>query len=348
MAEGDVTNGVEEKSAVLNDQIVRQIEYYFGDINLPRDKFLQEQIKLEDGWVPLEVMLKFKRLSNLTTDMEVIASALAASELMEVNEDKKKIRRNPGQPLPIFNEERRRELMTRTIYAKGFPLEETKLDTLLDFFNGYGPVDNVQMRSYKCKVTNKFLFKGSVFVIFKTKELAEQFLQKEIKYEDKTLLTKWQSVYYDDKRKERQDKKGKKGPANNARQESDEKGKPKKEALALGAILHVKGLNEETTREDLKEKLVNEGLDVAYLDFDKGSDEAYVRLLGENSAKNYVEKLEDKKLEVCGRGGRGGRGGFYGKRKGSPVRGDGPMKKEAKEGETEGKPEGKPVVKESD
>jgi lupus La protein len=51
---------------------------------LPRDKFLQEQVKLGDGWVPLEVMLKFKRLSNLTTDCDVIVTALEASDLMEV------------------------------------------------------------------------------------------------------------------------------------------------------------------------------------------------------------------------------------------------------------------------
>jgi lupus La protein len=51
---------------------------------LPRDKFLQEQIKLEDGWIPLEVILKFKRLSNLTTDTDVVVTALEASELMEV------------------------------------------------------------------------------------------------------------------------------------------------------------------------------------------------------------------------------------------------------------------------
>jgi lupus La protein len=60
------------------------LQYYFGDINLPRDKYLQEQIKLEDGWVPLEVMLKFKRLSSLTTDCDVVVTALEASKLMEV------------------------------------------------------------------------------------------------------------------------------------------------------------------------------------------------------------------------------------------------------------------------
>lgn len=51
---------------------------------MPRDKFLQEQIKLEDGWIPLEIMLKFKRLANLTTDADVIVTALEESKLIEV------------------------------------------------------------------------------------------------------------------------------------------------------------------------------------------------------------------------------------------------------------------------
>lgn len=52
---------------------------------MPRDKFLQEQIKLEDGWVPLEIMLKFKRLANLTTDSDVIVTAVEESKLIEVS-----------------------------------------------------------------------------------------------------------------------------------------------------------------------------------------------------------------------------------------------------------------------
>jgi hypothetical protein len=48
------------------------------------------------------------------------------------------------------------------------------------------------MRSYRDKATNKLIFKGSVFVIFKTKELAEKFLKEDIKYEDVELIRKWQ------------------------------------------------------------------------------------------------------------------------------------------------------------
>lgn len=45
--------------AELSSKILRQVEYYFGDFNLPRDRFLQEQIKAgEDNWVAMETMLK--------------------------------------------------------------------------------------------------------------------------------------------------------------------------------------------------------------------------------------------------------------------------------------------------
>ena len=55
----------------INAKIVRQIEHYFGDYNLPRDKFLKETIKTDDGWVPMETMLNFQRLAALSTDSKV-------------------------------------------------------------------------------------------------------------------------------------------------------------------------------------------------------------------------------------------------------------------------------------
>ena len=40
-------------------KVARQVEYYFGDLNLQRDTFLKEEIaKDKDGWVTLETMMK--------------------------------------------------------------------------------------------------------------------------------------------------------------------------------------------------------------------------------------------------------------------------------------------------
>jgi hypothetical protein len=62
-----------------------------------------------------------------------------------------------------------------------------------------------------------------------------------------------------------------------------------KDSLPKGAILHLKGINGETALENIREMLLNEGLDVAYVTFAKGDEEAWVRLLGENSAKEVSD-----------------------------------------------------------
>ena len=117
-------NGDNEKMAALEAKICHQIEYYFGDFNLPRDKFLKEQIKLDEGWVPLEIMIKFNRLNRLTKDFNVIVEALNKSkaELMEISEDKTKIRRSPSKPLPEVTDEYKNDVKNRSVYIVSGPL----------------------------------------------------------------------------------------------------------------------------------------------------------------------------------------------------------------------------------
>lgn len=61
-------------------------QYYFGDFNLMKDKFLKQEIQKDDGWVPLATLLNFNRLAALTKDIDVILSAFKEnpSELVEV------------------------------------------------------------------------------------------------------------------------------------------------------------------------------------------------------------------------------------------------------------------------
>lgn len=73
-------------------------EYYFSDSNLRRDKFLSKQISdNEGGWVELAVLLTFKRLKSMSDDASVIVAAVQKSSagLVEVSEDKLKLRRHP-------------------------------------------------------------------------------------------------------------------------------------------------------------------------------------------------------------------------------------------------------------
>lgn len=100
----------------LEQKIVKQLEYYFGDVNLPQDKFLQEQVKVDDGWVSIQVLLTFKKLASISSEAEIIANAVqnAKSQLLVINDEKTKLRRNPENPAPELNDDRRKDLMDRS------------------------------------------------------------------------------------------------------------------------------------------------------------------------------------------------------------------------------------------
>lgn len=183
-----------EELEKLEADIIRQIEYYFGDANLVRDKFLQEQITKDDGWVPFDVLFTFKRLAALSTDVDVVCNALQKSEegLIEVSEDKTKIRRHPEHPVPELNEERRKEIASRTAYSKGFPVD-AEMSDLIDFFAPYEKVVNIVMRKYHDKPTKTYKFKGSVFVTFAKKEQCEDYINKEKVSEE---LPRFDSIFF--------------------------------------------------------------------------------------------------------------------------------------------------------
>uniref|UniRef100_A0A0K8TR23 Putative la rna-binding domain of la-related protein 3 n=1 Tax=Tabanus bromius TaxID=304241 RepID=A0A0K8TR23_TABBR len=270
-------------------EIIRQIEYYFGDANLHRDKFLLQQIEKDEGWVPFEVLLTFKRLASLSKEPEVIVKALEKSDegLIEISEDKTKIRRHPERPLPEHNEERRKEISSRTAYAKGFPLD-AEMSDLIEFFSPFEKVLNINMRKYHDKRTKTYKFKGSVFVTFAKKEQCQEFIEKEkVEYKGVELLRKWQEQYLEEKKKSPNKKKGGKAKA-----------EEKAFELPKGTVLQFEGTDENTTRELIKEELSKFEENIAFLEYNKGDSTGYVRLQNENSAKPLLEKLTDSKLKV--------------------------------------------------
>lgn len=59
----DETNGDKAPDATqLDKDIIDQIEYYFGDSNLFRDKFLQSETTKNDGWVGRNSIKKLIRI----------------------------------------------------------------------------------------------------------------------------------------------------------------------------------------------------------------------------------------------------------------------------------------------
>ncbi|CAL7939406.1 unnamed protein product [Xylocopa violacea] len=296
----------EESSSELLERIKNQIEFYFGDVNMQRDKFLVEQTKLDDGWVPMTVLLTFKMLASMSQDADLILKAIESSDLMEVSEDKKKIRRSPKHPLPVYDEEYRKAQEAKTIYVKGFPLQGTNIEKLKTFFNAFEPYENIIMRKYQDK-DKKLQFKGSVFVQFKTLDDAKTFMAREsIKYGDTELIKKWSADYSIEKAKEKEDRRQKRSEMKAKKNESKEKqddesgeaDEDEEKKLPKGCVIHFSDVPEKCTREDIKEHLGKLDASIAFVDFKIGDKEGWVRLQGENSAKSVIDKMEKSKVLI--------------------------------------------------
>lgn len=305
--ETETTNGTEDASPELLEKIKKQVEFYFGDINMHRDKFLIEQTQLDEGWIPMSIMLNFKMLASLSSNPNTILKSIETSELMDISDDKKKIRRKPSKPLPVYDEAYKKAQAARTIYVKGFPLQDVYIHHLKDFFKDFEPFENIIMRRYQDpKDKNKKLkFKGSVFVQFVTLDDAKKFMAREsVKYGDQELIRKYSEDYSVEKAKENEERKQKgdsKGKKSSKKENGDSaETEESTELLNLpkGSVLQFTGVSTSTDWDDIKKSLSEIGAEIAYVDFKAGETEGQIRLFGENAAKPILEKMTDNKLKI--------------------------------------------------
>lgn len=182
-------------------EILKQVEFYFSDANLPNDKFLWTTTqKNEGGWIPIATICAFKRMSRFSkVSPEDIAAALKQSkDLLEVSEDNLKVRRQ--KPLVEPKKEEKQEQFARSIYAKGFGEEtSTSQFDIEKFFEQYGEVKQVRLRRNDDKQ-----FKGSVFVEFAKLEDAQKFVNVDPKpkFNENELVTMSKQAYVDMKQAE--------------------------------------------------------------------------------------------------------------------------------------------------
>ncbi|THH06498.1 hypothetical protein EW145_g4041, partial [Phellinidium pouzarii] len=168
-AEAPVDETEEEKK----NRACRQIEFYFSDSNLPYDKFMWT-LHTADGehWVPIKTVSSFKRMRGfLSLGEQWILEALKTSPELEIDESGTKVRRRTEVKEPKGQFE-------RSIYAKGFGVEDPSLQLKLEkFFNTYGRANAVRMR----RNNDTKEFKGSVFVEFSDMSTVERFLNADPK-----------------------------------------------------------------------------------------------------------------------------------------------------------------------
>ncbi|PSS29995.1 La-related protein like [Actinidia chinensis var. chinensis] len=71
----------------LHVKVVNQIDYYFSNANLIKDTFLRQNMD-DQGWVSINLIASFKKVSVLTDNIPFILDALGMSSVVEVKENK--------------------------------------------------------------------------------------------------------------------------------------------------------------------------------------------------------------------------------------------------------------------
>lgn len=187
----------DDKAAVL-----KQVEFYLSDSNLPYDKFMWTlHSKNDDHWIPIATLAGFKRMREYNTKYGIpwIAETLRGSEeLLEVDEAGANVRRAIELKPPGMTQ------FDNSAYAKGFPDEVPGLQQRIEkFFEEYAPIAGVRFRRTDKKDGRKF--KNSVFVEFKNKAGLDAFLNADPKptFDGKELLTMSKDGYVTMKAKEK-------------------------------------------------------------------------------------------------------------------------------------------------
>lgn len=314
-------------------QIVKQVDFYFSDSNLPRDKFLTELVsKSEEGWCPIQTIADFQRMKKITTDVSEVVEALKTSDFLDVSEDGKDVKRK----VPLGGE--KADTLEQSVYVKGLLVEWT-LDEVQSFVEGHLQEGEklcfTRMRRFKGGEKDK-QFKGSVFLEFNNTAAADRFAALTLKAttEGENLLLMKKAAYAAKKNEEHGEKKKAKkggdggegegegeGPGDGA--EDEDKGEEKKkkhqkkggqkrkaeepakedpEEFPKDMIISMTTLGEGCSREALKETIEGLGATVQYVEYARGGNVGYVRLSEKSTmlATACCEKLVADGVEIAG------------------------------------------------
>lgn len=130
--------------------LLKQIEFYFGDSNFPKDKFLQKATKKYDGgFVPLGILCGFKKVEKFTSNAKILARAIEDSTLVEFNPDKTAIRRRTAVAKTQINSS-----WGRTVVVENLP-PNTSIDATVERFAPCGTVEHVRIIKQNAKALPK-------------------------------------------------------------------------------------------------------------------------------------------------------------------------------------------------
>lgn len=161
----------------LRNRIVKQVEYYFSDENLPTDEFLLNYVKKNNkGFVPIEIIASFRRMKKLVQDLSVIEAALRTSSKLVVSSNGKRVRRL--HPLP---HKELKDSKKSTVLVENLP-PDFSVESIQEKFATVGKVVNITINdpesvkefSTAKKPDFNLSFKAHVLVEYEAVEAAEK------------------------------------------------------------------------------------------------------------------------------------------------------------------------------
>ncbi|GBG82362.1 hypothetical protein CBR_g34646 [Chara braunii] len=194
--DGPITKIDEE----LAPSVLRQVEYYFSDSNLPRDKFLKEKVEEGGGVVSISLICTFSRMRGwlqiksedtpipMATVLEV-ARVLERSTMLKITEDKTKVGRAEGL---VEGDALTEKINARSLYAAPFPWNVT-FDAVTEFFSKFAKVNSVHLRRHSMSKD----FRGSVFVEFATEEDAKRVKAMKLQFQGADLEMEGKASFFE-------------------------------------------------------------------------------------------------------------------------------------------------------
>jgi len=305
----------------VDERVFRQIEFYFSDSNLPKDKFLLKETKSnEEGWVSLQLISTFKKMRDYGATVEGLAAAARTSEFLAVDDEGKRVRRTTDLPDSDVT-------LERSISAKTFPLEAT-IEEVQAFFEPHGKILSVRLfKTGGDKKENKAAtFNGTVFVEFSSKEEAEAVVTKELEYKGEKLTMTAKTAFLEtlkgqrkggDDKKKGKDHKGKDQKAGGKRKREDEDGgddgekkakgndgeavEEKKEYISYpkGVFVKLAGVGSEATMPNIKDHYTKYG-NVKFVEFKDGETDACIRFETPEEATEAVKCEQGAETDLGG------------------------------------------------
>ncbi|KAJ6847952.1 la protein 1-like [Iris pallida] len=191
--------------------VLRQVEFYFSDSNLPRDNFLKKSVQeSEDGLVSLGLICSFTRmrnhlgLGNLKAEevpeetVLAVADVLRKSTVLKVSEDGKRIGRSTELSKPEVVIE---QVDSRTIAASPLP-HDVKIEDVEAFFGQHAKVNSVRLPRI---VGDKRCFCGTALIEFSEEESAKKVLSESLIYADAELELRPKKEFDTEREKQREE-----------------------------------------------------------------------------------------------------------------------------------------------